>query len=65
MIRYSGAGTGIGERALPLPVTLRQNLRDAFVVVMRNGVQAGASGGYRNHGRSRCPIYRRAVVSGV
>ena len=50
MADESGAGTGIGGRALPLPVTVRQILRDGFVVVLRSGVQTGAAGGDRNHG---------------
>jgi len=32
-----GAGTGVGGRALPLPVTVRQILRDAFVLLSVGG----------------------------
>jgi hypothetical protein len=49
MAGESGAGTGIGG-ALPLPVTVRQILRDGFAIVVGSGVQVGAAGGDRNHG---------------
>jgi hypothetical protein len=64
MTGESGAGTGIGGRAPPLPVTVRQIRRNAFVVIVRRGVQADASGACLNHGSSRCRRYRRAVAGG-
>ena len=37
MTGESGAGTGVGARALSLPVTVRQILHDAFVLLSVGG----------------------------
>jgi len=37
MTGESGAGTGVGGRALPLPVAVRQILHDAFVMLSVGG----------------------------